>query len=332
VQSSSTAGQPIDLREARRGDRDSFLEVILGSYGPFEHLLGLDTQGTDEMRTLFGPVVWAMIRLLRWVGRPPAWVLVAADGKQVVASTVLLPAENYGYIVAVATRPSHRRRGIAGHLVGRAEELARRGGRAWAVLDVEEENASAIALYRGRGYETIQTAVWLRYSNLGTVVTPVTPTAPVRVVGRSGRTAAAEWCRRRIDPRFAKIVTPTLRRLTHLERVVQLPGVARQVWVVGPDDAPLAFLSAYWKNSRSPGMLFLPAVDAGAGPEVLVPLILRGILWLREKGVPYVVAAVPDPASAAVPVLEGIGFQPGLTTLTMALVVDGAGTGPPKPS
>jgi GNAT superfamily N-acetyltransferase len=318
-------GSAIETREALRTDRDSFLEVIVGSYGPFEHLIGLDAQGMDEIAAVFRPFVWAVLRLLKWFGRPPVRILVAAESGQIVGSTILIPAQSYGYIVGVATRPSHRRQGIAGHLVERAEELTRKGGRRWAVLDVEAENAPARALYQARGYETIQTAVWLRSADPRGITASRSSREQPRVVGRAARSAVAEGCRRQIPPAFAAIVPPAARYLTHLERLVQLPGVAQRTWAVGPSGAPLACLSAYWRNSRSPGVLFFPVADPRSSAEPFTALAQSGIAWLREKGSPYFVAAVPDTASAVLPVLEELGFRPALTTLTMGLPLRSTG-------
>ncbi|MCI4367358.1 MAG: GNAT family N-acetyltransferase [Thermoplasmata archaeon] len=309
------------LREARRRDRDSFLQVIVGSFGPLERLMGLDKDHLGLIGAVFGPALWFLVSLLKAIGRAPARILVASDGPTVVGTTVWVPVDGFGYIGAVGVRPSHRRRGIAGRLVDRAEKLTAEKGPSWAVLDVESDNAPAIALYRARGYTTIQTARWLRLAGPAKVASPPRPTPPVRAVRGSGRSAAAEWCARQQSERFVAIVPPASRRFTHLEMFAQTPGVRRETWAVGATDRPLAYLIAYWKDRSTPGVILLPAVDPTVPREGLPDLVRHGVGWLAAKGCPHVIAVVPDPADPALPALEELGFRTEVTTFTMAVRV-----------
>jgi len=81
-----------------------------------------------------------------------------------------------------------------------------------------------------------------------------------------------------------------------------------------------------------PGVLFLPALDAGASREEVIRLVQKGCVWLASRGSSAVVIAVPDTWASAIAWLQEIGITPQLSTLTMArrLGVAGGLTVPPK--
>jgi GNAT superfamily N-acetyltransferase len=326
------SGADIRIRDIRRSDRDSFSEVLLGSYAEFETMLGLGKRGAAEFADLFRPGIWFVLRTMRLFGLAPFRLFVAADGPTVVGTTMLLPWPVSGYILAVGVRASHRRRGLAGRLVGRAEEVAARHGRTWAVLDVEEENHPAFALYRARGYETIQSAVWLQCLSPRAVASAPRAGGTVRVVGKAGRKSAAAWCAQHAPPSITAILPPTPARLSHFESLGQFPGVAWETWSAGPSDSPVGYLSAAWRGTGMPGILFLPAVAPAASHDGFAHLVQEGTAWLVGRGSPAVVVAVPSWMRSFTPVLEELGFVVHLTTLTMARRLDGPGrsAGPPK--
>ncbi len=63
-----------------------------------------------------------------------------------------LVAAGEGDITNVAVHPDFRRRGIAGQLIARLTEEARREGVTQIHLEVRASNAAAMALYEGRGF------------------------------------------------------------------------------------------------------------------------------------------------------------------------------------
>ena len=81
-----------------------------------------------------------------------------------------------------------------------------------------------------------------------------------------------------------------------------------------------------------PGILFLPAVAPTASHDDLARLVQEGTAWLVSRGSPSVVVAVPSWMSSLTPVLEELGFEVHLTTLTMARRLDAPGrtAGAPK--
>jgi [ribosomal protein S18]-alanine N-acetyltransferase len=59
------------------------------------------------------------------------------------------------HVLAIATHPDHRRRGIAGALLARALAQGRAAGAELATLEVRRSNAPAIALYERAGFRTV---------------------------------------------------------------------------------------------------------------------------------------------------------------------------------
>jgi GNAT superfamily N-acetyltransferase len=332
VRGSPPAASAPQVRELRRSDRDSFLEALGGAYGPFEALLGLDSQDTEEMAGLFRPGVWFALRFLRVFGRAPVRVVVAASGSRVVGTTMVLTWPRAGYILGVGVRPEFRRRGLAGQLVGWGEEVARRRGKSWAVLDVEAENTAAVALYRRRGYETVDRTVWLWRTP------PATPSARAgssRVghkIGTGEQRAASEWVARHSPEALSRTVYPLDSRLTHLEILALAPQTTREVWVAGTPQAPGAFVVACTRGSRMPGILFLPCVDPGMPAAELVEFAAGAADGLLAQGSPSVLAAIPSAAATALPHLLAAGYTEALATLTMVRPLRGAPgpTGAPK--
>jgi len=59
------------------------------------------------------------------------------------------------HILAIATHPDHRARGVAGRLLAHVLDAARAAGCNLATLEVRASNAPAIALYERAGFKTV---------------------------------------------------------------------------------------------------------------------------------------------------------------------------------
>lgn len=88
----------------------------------------------------------------------------AAEIAALIEGGAIAVAENGGFILirvaadeaeilTLAVRPDARRRGLGRTLVQRAFEAARAQGAATMFLEVADDNAAAIALYRSLGFE-----------------------------------------------------------------------------------------------------------------------------------------------------------------------------------
>jgi len=62
-----------------------------------------------------------------------------------------------GHVVSLAVRSTHRRMGIGRSLMQVAHEVMRNAGIGESYLEVRTDNVSAIALYKGMGYEIRKT-------------------------------------------------------------------------------------------------------------------------------------------------------------------------------
>jgi ribosomal protein S18 acetylase RimI-like enzyme len=328
--SATPPGNELAIRELRRSDRDSFLESIAGGYGPFETMIGLARDGGQEFGPVFRPGVWFVLRLLRAFGRAPVRAFVLADGGTVVATTLLIPWPRSGYILGVGVRPSYRRRGLANRLVAHAEEVARRSHRSWAVLDVEEDNLPAVTLYQTRRYVTLQRTAWWRNDAPGAVAGVAHSAVTLRTLSeKPSREAAGSWVAQHVAAAITTPLPPTGSRLSHLESLGQIPGAVREVWQVGPPEAPRGVLTGCWRGSGKPGMLFLPALAAGILRDEIVALVQAGAAWLVQRGCTGILIAAADTWESAPPVFAELGFVPVLTTLTMARPLEGESSPPP---
>jgi [ribosomal protein S18]-alanine N-acetyltransferase len=72
-----------------------------------------------------------------------------------IAFLLFRQAADEGEIISVATMPRYMRQGLAKQLVDQLISHARREGIAALFLEVREDNAAALGLYRSQGFEVI---------------------------------------------------------------------------------------------------------------------------------------------------------------------------------
>ncbi len=119
-----------------------------------------------ELRVADGPALRALwteagfrslgdddLALARLVKRNPGLVLVAVEGRQVVASALGTWDGRRGWIYHVATAASHRRRGIAARLVRQVEDGLRALGCPKVNVIVRDGNDDGTAFWRAIGYD-----------------------------------------------------------------------------------------------------------------------------------------------------------------------------------
>ncbi len=153
--------QPVDLSRHLSGIAD-LIELC------FSH--ELDASGRGLIRELkwlsrTGPA----LGLLQWMllGQQPwnlgyVWV---EDGRVVgTVSTQRSAARAHSWLVAnVAVHPDYRRKGIALALMRATLDLIRRQGGSEALLQVDDDNLGAVALYREMGFLRVTTqTTWMR--------------------------------------------------------------------------------------------------------------------------------------------------------------------------
>src|SRR5208282_4261182 len=152
---------------------------------------------------------------------------------------------------------------------------------------------------------------------------------PVRALaGRAQRSRAAEWVTGHAPASVTSRLPPLGTRLTHLESLGQSPGSRRAVWEVGPAESPHGVLTAIWRTTTKPGILFVPAVGPDATRDEIVSLVQTGVVWLKGQGCAGVLVSVPDYMEPMASVLSELVFSTRLTTLTMACPLQGVPGGP----
>jgi len=95
--------------------------------------------------------------LARLLGRESAELWVAESGGEVIGDAVVLYRKGFASarLYSLVVRAENRGRGVARALLVRAEQGARERGAVAMRLEVREDNAPAIALYRRCGYQVV---------------------------------------------------------------------------------------------------------------------------------------------------------------------------------
>jgi predicted N-acetyltransferase YhbS len=262
--------------------------------------------------------------VLQWLllGQQP-WNLgyVWVEAGQVIGtvSTQRAAARSNTWLVAnVAVHPDHRRKGLALALMRATLELVQRQGGRAVILQVDDDNLGAVALYRGLGFgrETTQTT-WLRPGYLPPPEFARTP-FNLRLRGRH------EW---RDQYALAALVRPEGLNWGHpLAASDFQPGPRRwmdnffagryeEQWVA-PDPLPrspgasptaLAGSLSIQVGGGEGDRLTLLVHPAYAG-QLEAPLLTRGLRRLGRR--PWSVRLdYPTDADEVTPVLQQLGFQ-----------------------
>lgn len=100
---------------------------------------------------------WTKGMLLSSIRQPSTYVWIVKNRQlsEIVAYAVLYLAGDEGDIANIAVLPAFRHRGIGGALLDRMVQSACAAGAATLYLEVRQSNASAIRLYRSRGFAEI---------------------------------------------------------------------------------------------------------------------------------------------------------------------------------
>jgi ribosomal-protein-alanine N-acetyltransferase len=113
--------------------------------GDLEALVDLD-------RLCFGRRAWSVRAWCEVVTLPEWTTVVLAEGQEIVAASVLLPAAPVSWLASVAVRPTRRRRGLGQALLRDALARARAASARWLSLEVDHVNRVAVELYLKEGF------------------------------------------------------------------------------------------------------------------------------------------------------------------------------------
>ncbi|HEY1817165.1 MAG TPA: ribosomal protein S18-alanine N-acetyltransferase [Kofleriaceae bacterium] len=114
-----------------------------------------DLDEIDEIERLSFPAPWPRETFAAELAREWARVDVAREADRIVAFCNYWLVTNEVHVLAIATHPSVRGRGIARELLERVLAGGVRVGCTLATLEVRRSNTAAIALYERAGFKTV---------------------------------------------------------------------------------------------------------------------------------------------------------------------------------
>jgi GNAT superfamily N-acetyltransferase len=300
-------------RELRRSDAASFESVIKQALGLLEKSTGLDEVAILQFRTLGNRSTWAILSLLKALGRAPIKVFVAVEGGRVLGTASLISLPRAAYVLGVATDSAARRRGIATHLLEMAHSEARARGKEWVALDVESENETAIGLYRKLGYHDAGKFDWY----VGTAQVQQGQAGALPTVSRTDMGGIVAWVDGNTPQEIREALPPDEKRLSHLELIIQSLRSPTATWQVrGPGGTEGVSRGTYLSLVKTGFILpVLPEADNAA--ETLGSFVSQGERWIQSLGGSRIVVAFRHQDTDWGPTLAGFGLVRAVATNLM---------------
>jgi hypothetical protein len=233
-------------------------------------------------------------------------------------STQQVGGPDHKWLIAnVAVHPEFRRRGIARALTAAALDLACRQGGRTALLQVNHDNAGALALYHGLGFQRYGARTeWVRYSGAPPpyVATPgidIRPRLPRRWADEfalAGQVSpeGLDWMHPLQPADFRPSAARTLRRL--------LSGKGEERWIATAGDRLVGSLIIVSSPGEHDQLTLL--VEPDWRRQVARPLLVRGLRRLGPRIWPVRLDYAPGELSDT---LEPLGFIAGRTLVWMRL-------------
>ncbi|WP_420563190.1 ribosomal protein S18-alanine N-acetyltransferase [Thalassobaculum sp.] len=131
---------------------------MTGRDGLLEALRAADAADADAVAALQRASFddqWSMEAVTGLLSGPANLSLVAEAQGRLVGFLIGQCVVDTAEVLAVAVDPGARRAGWGGALLTGFERVARASGAERVILDVAADNAAALALYAGRGYQTV---------------------------------------------------------------------------------------------------------------------------------------------------------------------------------
>lgn len=164
----SPAVQPADLDAVldRHGYRQEGGSLVQAADLPFtdgfrasDAAVQLSADVTENWREAYldgddGGRRKAMISIMQRISAARRFAVASVDGKPVAAGLAIVQ-EGWVTLLGMQTRPDHRRNGHGGAIIRALGQWAVNAGASRAILQVEDDNDAARALYAGAGFTTL---------------------------------------------------------------------------------------------------------------------------------------------------------------------------------
>jgi predicted GNAT family acetyltransferase len=222
-----------------------------------------------------------------------------------------------GVISTVAVDRRYRRRGFARALLARAHAEIRRSGRAYAVLQVLEENAPAQRLYRALGYRNLRASSVLFRDAPAPVPVPSLGSAELRPFRPSDASALAEIFNSQLPPEVRDVVPATTELFSPSPFLVRATRSESEAWVLANAGRPLGYVRATVGGISRSANLSQPVLAAEADAEASLALVGTALAWIRARGMARTVVEVPEGLTLARATLAAAGFVPGYALDTL---------------
>lgn len=311
------------LREFRADDAQGLFqsrthESLLHEFPEEEAILGIRPEGFERIvRRIYRWDVRFLLGALRLFGRSPFRFFVVVDGGRIVGTTLLTFPPAAGYVSMVVVDAAFRGRGHARRLIEAARAATARRRRPYVVLDVLESNGPARRLYEGSGYRTLRSNEYLVHDTPATFRDAGPEPAGIRRFQRSDIAPLVAIGQRSRPPEVARVLPITAGTLVGSGWVEELLASESSSWVVDRGRGPEAFLIATLSPATSAAMMSAPVAAPSTDPATLTALVRAGAHWLAERSPPRIVIMVPEEARGVRAALEGVGFRPALSILTL---------------
>lgn len=281
----------------------------------------LDPGGRGLIREMvFLSQAGPLLKLLDWIpGGQPYWnqgyVWLEAGRVVGCASTQHAHLRSPRWLIAnVAVHPDYRRHGIALALMRATLEHVRDKGGTEVLLQVDDDNAGAIALYQQLGFRRVATqTLWKRASH---AEVPAHYSSPFDVRLRGANEWQAQWqLAQRLRPFGLQwnqpLASTTFRPTLGQNLLAFFEGQTVEHWIAEAHPAHVAGSLLINFNGWSSDTLTLLVHPDFAG-QVERPLLVRGLRRLGTR--PWSVAIEhPTEDEATAGVLRELAFQPGRT-------------------
>ncbi|MGI0139594.1 MAG: GNAT family N-acetyltransferase [Thermoplasmata archaeon] len=298
------------IRDFRPTQATRLFDLLVANFPVEERLYGMRPESWGRIvRRIYRWDTRLILGLFRMVRRPIfRFFTIEADGR-LAATTILSFSERAGYVSMVMVDSPYRRRGYARRLLERSHEVARAAGKRYVALDVFEENAPAIALYRGMGYETLRES-GLFARSLDPAASPPTARAPsgYRRFRSSDRDPLFALALEATPARVAEVLPPRRAAIGGSDLVDRILSGESMSFVLDGPTAPIAWVAVSVSDTMEAAVLSTPLVGPSVPAETAADLVREAIDWAGRHGAVRVVAQTPLENRRAVAALEGAGL------------------------